>query len=264
MGLAVGGQALVENPLGKVVELLDSLAAKIEKEGEAEAKAYKEFFEWCDDAAANKKFEIKTATASKGKLEAAISKSISDAEAATTNIEELAGSIATGEADLKSATTIRSKEAADFATNQAELVDVIDTLSRAISVIEREMAKNPAALAQIDTSNLNSMVKSLDAVVSAAGFSTADSKKLTALVQSRSATEADDDEPGAPAAAAYKTHSSNIVDVLEDLKEKAEEQLAALRKAETATKHNFEMLKQSLEDQMAADSKDLAEQDSQV
>jgi len=260
MGLAVGGQALVENPLGKVVELLDSLAAKIEKEGEAEAKAYKEFFEWCDDAAANKKFEIKTATASKGKLEAAISKSISDAEAATTNIEELAGSIATGEADLKSATTIRSKEAADFATNQAELVDVIDTLSRAISVIEREMAKNPAALAQIDTSNLNSMVKSLDAVVSAAGFSTADSKKLTALVQSRSATEADDDEPGAPAAAAYKTHSSNIVDVLEDLKEKAEEQLAALRKAETATKHNFEMLKQSLEDQMAADSKDLAEQ----
>jgi len=59
---------LVENPLGKVVELLDSLAAKIEKEGEAEAKAYKEFFEWCDDAAANKKFEIKTATASRASL----------------------------------------------------------------------------------------------------------------------------------------------------------------------------------------------------
>jgi len=259
-GFAVGRQASGENPLGKVIQLLDSLAAKIEKEGEAEAKAYKEFFEWCDDAAANKKFEIKTATTSKGKLEAAISKSISDGEVATANIEELAGSIATGEADLKSATNIRSKEAADFGTNQAELVDVIDTLSRAIAVLERQMAKNPAAFAQVDTSNINAIAKSLDAVVNAAGFSIADSKKLAALVQSRSAVDTDDDQLGAPEAAVYKTHSSNIVDVLEDLKEKAEEQLAALRKAETTAKHNFEMLKQSLEDQMAADSKDLAEQ----
>ena len=37
-------------PLGKVFELMSALEAKIVKEGEAEAKAFKEFFEWCDDA----------------------------------------------------------------------------------------------------------------------------------------------------------------------------------------------------------------------
>merc|ERR1712008_228783 len=67
---------------------------------------------------------------------------------------------------------------------------------------------------------------------------TRDKNKLLGLVQSR---EAADDE----------------VDVLEDLKEKAEEQLSAVRKEETNAKHNYEMLKQSLEDQMAADTKDM-------
>merc|ERR1711920_187176 len=59
---------------------------------------------------------------------------------------------------------------------------------------------------------------------------------------------------------AYKTHSGNILDVLEDLKEKAEGQLNDIRKAEVNTKHNFDMLKQSLEDQMAADTKDMEDE----
>merc|ERR1711959_871067 len=67
---------------------------------------------------------------------------------------------------------------------------------------------------------------------------------------------------GAPAAAVYKTHSSSIFDVLEDMKEKAEGQLAELRKAESTTKHNYNMLKQSLEDQMEADNKDMDEEKS--
>merc|ERR1719323_2712646 len=65
---------------------------------------------------------------------------------------------------------------------------------------------------------------------------------------------------GAPAAAAYKSHSTGILDVLEDLKEKAEEQLSKLRKAETSAKHNYAMLKQSLTDQLAADNKDMSDE----
>jgi len=85
---------------------------------------------------------------------------------------------------------------------------------------------------------------------------------LTALVQSQQGADADEDEFGAPAAAVYKSHSSSIFDVLEDLKEKAEGQLAELRKAESSTKHNFNMLKQSLDDQVNADSKDMDEEKS--
>ena len=41
-------------------------------------------------------------------------------------------------------------------------------------------------------------------------------------MQSQQTAESDEDDFGAPAAAVYKTHSTSIFDVLEDLKEKAE------------------------------------------
>merc|ERR1719223_2295820 len=41
------------------------------------------------------------------------------------------------------------------------------------------------------------------------------------------------------------------------MKDKAESELDELRKAEGNAKHNFNMLKQSLEDQITADSTDL-------
>ena len=50
-------------------------------------------------------------------------------------------------------------------------------------------------------------------VVDAAGFTGSDQKKLLALVQAQQ----EDSETGAPAAAAYKSQSGGIVDVLEDM-----------------------------------------------
>merc|ERR1712038_929668 len=120
------------------------------------------------------------------------------------------------------------------------------------------MAKNPAAFAQMGTaSGLDGLVQSLGAIVDAASFSSADKQKLLSMVQAQQNEVADYADLGAPAAATYKTHSTGILDVLEDLKEKASGQLSDLRKAEKNTKHNFEMLKQSLEDQLAADTKDM-------
>merc|ERR1740123_2099291 len=138
--LAVADQA---NPLSQVISLLDQLTAKITKEGEAEAKAYKDFFEWCDEFSRNKQFEIKTATAQKEKLEAEIAEQTGNAQAAAAKIEDLAANIAKDQKELEDATVIRKKEAGEFAADEAELSDTIDTLARAISILEREMAKNP-------------------------------------------------------------------------------------------------------------------------
>merc|ERR1719407_15095 len=149
-------------------------------------------------------------------------------------------------------------EHADFVASEKELVETVDTLDRAISIISTEMAKNPAALAQIDTSSMDSLVSSLSTVVDAAGLASKDQKMLVALVQSQQGEA--DSEAGAPAAATYKSQSGGIVDVLEDLKEKAEAELAEARKAESNAKHNYEMMKQSLEDQIAADTKDMNEE----
>lgn len=264
LALLVNASALQADPLGTVISLMDELTAKITKEGEAEAKAYKEYVEWCDDASANVKFDIKTGKSKKEQLEAAIAKATNDATSSASKIEDLAGSITADSTELKEATTVREKEAADFAASEAELVDSVDTLGRAIHIISKEMSNNPALMQQVNSGDMEKLVKSLGTVIDAAAFTVSDREKLKALVQTKQqgGSDEEDSDSGAPAASAYKSHSTSIVDVLEDLKEKAEEELAELRKAESSTKHNYQMLRQSLEDQIAADTKDMNEEKS--
>jgi chromosome segregation ATPase len=250
------------NPMAKVLELMDDCSAKITKDGEAEAKAYKEYFEWCDDASKDSQFAIKTYSADVEKLSASVAKLTSDIEVGTSKIEDLAAAIATAEKDLADATAVREKEAADFSAAEAELVDGVDTLGRAIGILEREMAKNPAAFAQIDMSSFTKLTQAIGAVTEAAAFTASDKSKLMALVQSADNSDDDDDEQGAPAPNSYESHSGGIVDVLNGMKEKAEGELKELRKAESNAAQNFNMLKGSLEGQIGADTKDMEEEKS--
>merc|ERR1712194_785099 len=144
-------------------------------------------------------------------------------------------------------------EASDFSANEKELMEALSAVSRAVGILEKEMAKNPASFAQLPTADLEGTLHALSTGLDAAALSSSDKSTLVALAQTQQNDE--DDEPGAPVAATYKTHSTNILDVLEDMKEKAEGQLSDLRKAEVNSRQNYEMLKQSLEDQAGADTK---------
>merc|ERR1719272_607835 len=107
--------------------------------------------------------------------------------------------------------------------------------------------------------NLNALMKTLNVVIDAASLSSHDKKTLATLMQSKQSSDDDDAEMGAPAPDAYKSHSGGIVDVLGDMKDKAEGQLSDARKAEMNSKHNYDMLKQSLVDEIAADNAELAD-----
>merc|ERR1719171_1138524 len=99
----------------------------------------------------------------------------------------------------------------------------------------------------------------LSTVVDAASFSTNDKQKLMSLVQSRQSNDDMDMDLGAPDPAVYKAHSSSIIDVLTDMKDKAETQLSELRKAEVNSKHNYDLLKVSLTDEIKAANAELTE-----
>ena len=92
-------------------------------------------------------------------------------------------------------------------------------------------------------------------VIDAGSFTTEGRTRLLALAQSFS--EDKDSDAGAPAPDAYKSHSGGSIDVLNDTKEKAEGELSELRKAEGNAKQSFDMLEQSLESQVGADTEDM-------
>mmetsp|Transcript_40076 Transcript_40076/g.69742 ORF Transcript_40076/g.69742 Transcript_40076/m.69742 type:complete len:697 (+) Transcript_40076:51-2141(+) len=247
------------NPLGTTIALLDDLATKLKSEAAVAEKTAAAYAKWCKAKITDTGFDITTGEAAKEDLEATIGKTTADIAVESSKIDELAASISEDDAELASAEAARASEVSTFKASEAELVDSIDVLSRATIILGREMSKNPAALVQVGAGNVEAMIKSLTAVIDAASFPSGDQKKLVALVQAQQQSDSEDDEVGAPVAAAYKTHSTSILDVLEDLKEKAEAELSDLRKAEMTATHNFEMLKQSLTDSIEADEKRLAE-----
>merc|ERR1719446_1581819 len=75
----------------------------------------------------------------------------------------------------------------------------------------------------------------------------------SALVQ----TDDSDDAQGSPAASVYEGHSDGIIGTLEGMTEKAEGQLDKARKAESTSLQNYQMLKQSLADEIKFGNKDM-------
>merc|ERR1719247_2490198 len=225
-------QAAEANPIEKIVQMIGDLQAKVIGEGEQAQKEYDEYAEWCEDRSTNLGFEIKTGKANVAELKATIEQETSTIGELETKIEELSNDIQTNEADLKAATDIREKEAADFAAEEKELTEVLSMLKSATSITQ-----------------------ALSAMVQASVLSSADASRLTALVQTSNDDE--DSSLGAPAAQVYEGHSDGIIGTLEGLTEKAEGQLDKARKAESTAIQNYQMLKQSLTDEIEFANKDM-------
>merc|ERR550532_1923486 len=113
----------------------------------------------------------------------------------------------------------------------------------------------------VQLASAGNLAQALGALVQASALSSVDASRLTALVQGSESSEdgAGDEGLGAPAGAVYKGQGGGIIATLGDLLEKAQSQLADARQKETAATHNWELLKQSLEDSLAYAAKEVAE-----
>merc|ERR1719253_1237860 len=155
------------DPIEKVIQMVSDLQTKIIGEGADAQKVYDEFSEFCEDRSRELGFEIKTGKAGVKELDAAIANEAATAESLNAKIEETASAISVDEADLKAATEIRAKENGAFEAEEKELTDVIGTLERAISIIEKEM-KGGASMMQLKSAG--SVAQALSVMVQATGI----------------------------------------------------------------------------------------------
>merc|ERR1719335_260145 len=105
----------------------------------------------------------------------------------------------------------------------------------------------------VQMNGARSVVQALAVILEGTSISSADASKLTALLQNSE----DDEDAGAPAAAVYKGKSGGIIETMQDLHDKAEVQLEKARSEETKSVQAYQMLAQSLKDEIKYASKDM-------
>merc|ERR1719221_2466594 len=219
----------------------------------------------CKDKSKDLGFAIETGNREIEGLKAAIAKEESKSDELTAKVEELVKSIAEAAKNLAEAEKVRANEAADFSAEEKELLSVIDTLERAIGILEKELNGASASAAMLQVKNAKGLTQALQAMVEASMMGSADAARLTALSQMSASdsqqeeSATDDAALGAPAAAVYENKSGGIIDSLNGLLDQAHSQLSAARKKETQGQHDFALLKQSLDDSTKFSNKDLAE-----
>merc|ERR1719449_530893 len=139
-----------ENPVTKVVELIQELKAKIEADGEAEQKVYDKFACWCEKTTARKAGAIEEAKTSIEELSEKVLNLKGKTATLKAEIAQLEKDIAGNIEGTKEATTIREKETADYNQERSDLEQAIGALERAIGILTGAGEKPASALQQAE------------------------------------------------------------------------------------------------------------------
>jgi len=226
-------------PLQKITEMMNGMLTKGKEEKHKEEVEFAKFKVWCDNTQDETHAAIKQAADDIIQLTASIDKNTADAEQLTEEVADLQALVATNEEELEAATKIRNKENADYKAEHADLSESIDAIERASSVLKSKMGTQAQAASLLQIKN--QLPESAKAVV----------ESFMALGSSS--------DLGAPEAAGYEAQSGGIIDMLEKMRLKFEDQRLGIEKAEISAKSNYETLKMALSDEIKSSEKSIAQ-----
>merc|ERR1719389_1468304 len=228
--LATAANASAVTPVQKVIQLLQGMAEKGKKEKHEEQVQFAAYKQFCDDTTVEKQRAIKEATAKMEQLVAAIQKAEADAATLAKEIAQLDEDISVYEGDKKAATEVREMENADYLATHKDYSESVDALERAIATMKKQDYDRTQLL----------QVKSLQLIPDHT------KKAISAFLSQGDELGEDLMALSAPQANAYEFQSSGIVDMLEKLKDKFEDERTDLEKEESNARHAYEMLMQDL------------------
>jgi len=253
----VGLTAATEvSPVQKVLELLDECKAKVAKDLAAETAVMEEYTTFCDDELKEKGYAIETAGREIADLSASIEKNTAVGMEKADEIATLGSTIAAKETELASATKARASEAEVFAAAEKELVKSVDEASRAYTALSKGMALMQGGNRAEAQKQMEAVKSALNAIIGAVSIKTESKRKLKSFLQQTQtdANGADDElslkQPQAKMVA-YESKSGGILATIKDMQEKAEAELSDLRKKEMSNTHNFKMIEQGLNAEIA-------------
>jgi len=211
-------------PIQKVIQMLDDMMAKGQAEKENEAKAFAEYMTFCKDTSWDKVTSIKTAKADLEELAADIGKADADVMVAAKEIGALNSDVSSWEKSVETSARERKEAHKVFSDLHRDYTDSIDAVGRALNVLKSGPDQGAAA-SLIETTLLQ--------LGSAGRVSTHDKKRIMSFLQTPHVTnaliqDAESFEQPQAASKSYSSSSSSVIDMVEKLGEKFEQEKAAL------------------------------------
>jgi len=221
-------------PVQKVVQMLTGMlsTAKTSKhEEQVQFAAYKQF---CEGTTAEKEAAITSAGKQIEKLDADIQAFEADATRLASEITGHNGDINSNTADIDAATVVRDSQHAEYLKSLSDYTESINALHKAIQTLKAQNYDRPGVFKA-----------SLLEHVKAAKLPQTAERTIEALL-------AEEEEPvsavdgGAPPVDAYKFRSTDILQMLEDLKVTFTTKKTDLEKEEVSRRQNYELRVQDL------------------
>merc|ERR1719314_54436 len=244
------------SPVQKVVQMIDEMAGKVQKELDATTKDFEEYAKFCDDESVAKDYAIKDGKESMEELSATITDTSAGIESAAAKIEDLSTKISDTESELSTATALRKKENEEFVKKEAELLETTRELEGATTAIKKSLSLvqlRGGKVGQSEREALNALVAGLGQLVEASFVKSEQRRHIQSFLEERADAEESFE------ARARTLDSNAIVDTLTEMTDEAEESLTTTRKRENEAAQTYALLKQGLENEVKGSKEELAE-----
>jgi chromosome segregation ATPase len=270
--------ANVASPMTKVVELLDDIKKKLEDDAEAESKLFNKYTLWCDREEQDSLLTIKKAKSEIADLQATLQSEDAFRQKTATEIEKVAAEIAGNEKDLQDAQKVRDHEHAAYLKVEQTLVQSIDSLERAIDVMNKKMMAlpqtNSASVAHVASMLRRLTEHSPDLVLNAGQQSALDHFFQNAMVGHNQNMQPDvnflqvhsqnDGSSKQPSYGKYQSKAGGVTETLQTILGKAKAEKDEQMKKERQAQFNFELFALPLKREIEDGSKAMAQKKSQM
>jgi len=211
------------SPVQKVLQMMNDMKAKGLKEKDEEIVAFKTTLQFCKDNMANKERAVRDATDLIAKLSADIEQYNSDAKVLGKEINKLDASADEATNDMAASTAEFEEQKADYEKTHAEYETNIADIEVGTSQLKSMMSATNAA------SLIQKMAKSSRLPERA-------HKVLAAFLATSSSTEL---EYGEPEGAKFESQSGGIVEMMEGLTSKMEDEKTKLEQEFVKTRGSY-------------------------
>jgi len=224
-------------PVQKVLQMMGEMKVKGVKLKNEEAATFKKYADWAKDQSTELGFEIKTGSSEIEKLTASVKSSDLDVKKLGKQMSGLNSEINRLKKTIKDASEQRQKERMNYMKTQQDLAESVEAIEKAASVVSSGSQDKDQAAA-VFLQGMAITVPKMPAV-------------LAAFLEEQ--------ELGAPSAAAYASQNGGISTILDGLQTKFKKELNQCQKEESNKAHAYDLLLQHLSDAVKDMKGELAE-----